>query len=179
MAPTNQCLLCKQSNGVFHSLGGCAHMKGMYIRRHNEAVWIILRSLLAGRLGASVVMHDAGHRQDRGALKLVQAAEPELEHDQSPGTPDPGAQQTQDPDDHTHDCSKSQTHRHQFGTRIPPWVYHTPLGEEQNKADWDRYRPDIMIAVAGDALQSDGSNRQLPFPNHPHSRSQILQRYRP
>ncbi len=35
-------------------------MRGMYILRHNEAVWIILRCLLLrGRLGASVVMHEA------------------------------------------------------------------------------------------------------------------------
>ncbi len=51
------CLLCGEEDGV-DSLGGCGHMRGMYILRHNEAVWIILRWLLRGRLGASVLMHD-------------------------------------------------------------------------------------------------------------------------
>jgi hypothetical protein len=34
-----------------------------------EAVWIIVRCLLRGRLGAGVVMHDAGHRHDTSALQ--------------------------------------------------------------------------------------------------------------
>ena len=71
-AKSNACLLCSEADGVFHSLGGCMHMKGMYITRHNEAVWIILRYLLVGRLGASVVMHDAGHRHDTAALQMLQ-----------------------------------------------------------------------------------------------------------
>ena len=45
LAPSNACLLCGEADGVFHSLGGCSHMRGMYILRHNEAVWIILRWL--------------------------------------------------------------------------------------------------------------------------------------
>jgi hypothetical protein len=49
-------------------------MKNMYIKRHNEAAWIILRSLLAGRLGASVVMHDVGHSNDDKELQLLEAA---------------------------------------------------------------------------------------------------------
>jgi hypothetical protein len=30
LAPSNACLLCGEADGVFHSLGGCSHMRGMY-----------------------------------------------------------------------------------------------------------------------------------------------------
>jgi hypothetical protein len=74
LAPSNSCLLCGEADGVFHSLGSCSHMRGMYILRHNEAVWIIMRCLLRGRLGASVVMHDAGYRHDTSVLQDLWAA---------------------------------------------------------------------------------------------------------
>ena len=142
MAATNTCLLCPEPDGVFHTLGGCAHMKGMYIQRHNEAVWIILRTLLRSKLGASVVMHDAGHRHDGAALREVQAAEWELEMEQEEARDDPR------PD-------KSPTNSNPLGTRIPEWVYDTPLGEQQTAAEWNKFRPDILIATRGGANLKD------------------------
>lgn len=57
-----------------------------------------------------------------------------------------------------HGDSNSLTPRAQLGTRIPEWVYNTPLGPDQDKAEWDRYRPDVLIATegapsAGDRIQ--------------------------
>ena len=124
------------------------HMKGMYITRHNEAVWIILRYLLVGRLGASVVMHDAGHRHDTAALQMLQTIDTcelltpeELSID---GGMDPPA---------------AQQPTQLLGTRIPAWIYDTPLGQTQDPAEWNKYRPDIMIAMAG----SPGGDRIEQF----------------
>ena len=64
-------------------------MRGMYILRHNEAVWIIMRCLLRGRLGASVVMHDAGHRHDTSALQDLWAAAIEEDEADPCRIPDP------------------------------------------------------------------------------------------
>ena len=119
-------------------------MKGMYIQRHNEAVWIVLRTLLRSKLGASVVMHDAGHCHDKAALREVQAAEWELEHEEA-------LHQTQpDPEPEGPQHNTSPRIKNQLGTRIPAWVYDTPLGETQTAIEWNKYRPDILIAVRGD-----------------------------
>jgi hypothetical protein len=84
----------------------------MYILRHNEAVWIIMRCLLRGRLGASVVMHDAGHRHDTSALQDLWAAaieEDEADPCRIPVIPAPA----------DHDDCMSPRHTAQLGTRIP------------------------------------------------------------
>ena len=52
------------------------------------------------------------------------------------------------------DCVPQQ-HAPQLGTRIPEWVYDTPLGTAQDKTKWDRYRPDILIATEGKACHGD------------------------
>ncbi len=49
----------------------------------------------------------------------------------------------------------SPRHTAQLGTRIPEWVYDTPLGTAKDKTKWDRYRPDILIATEGKACQGD------------------------
>jgi ribonuclease HI len=147
LAPNNLCLLCGAPDGVFHSLGGCRHMKGMYILRHNEAVWIILRWLLKGRLGASVVMHDAGHRHDTSALQeLWEDAMDDTEADTS---------RTADHADPNCKSQGTQGPTTQLGTRIPEWVYDTPLGTDQDKSQWDRYRPDILVATQGNPCDGD------------------------
>jgi hypothetical protein len=118
-------------------------MKGMYIKRHNEAVWVILRSLLSGRLGASVVMHDAGHKDD-GSVQdlLMQAAH--------------GNQQQEDQaDDGLPLAELSGVQQAQLGTRIPAWVYDTPLGPEQDRSKWDRFRPDILLVTEGSSCAGD------------------------
>jgi hypothetical protein len=87
-------------------------MRGMYILRHNEAVWIML---LRGRLGASVLMHaTAGHRHDTSVLRQDLCTDlwaSALEEDEADPcrVPDPA-----DPDD----CM-SERHTAQLGTRIP------------------------------------------------------------
>jgi ribonuclease HI len=143
-APNNRCLLCDEPDGVFHSLGGCSHMKGMYIQRHNEAVWIIMRSLLKGRLGASLVMHDAGHKHDAAVLQELWSDEladqSDQESDIGGSHDDGGSQQPSTP---------------LLGTRIPDWIYSTPLGAEQDKAAWNKYRPDILIAMEGACSHGD------------------------
>jgi hypothetical protein len=60
-------------------------MKGVYITRHNESAWIILHSLLTGRLGSSVVMHDAGHKHDAAGMQLLQAADDDWGSEQGQG----------------------------------------------------------------------------------------------
>ena len=120
-------------------------MKGMYITRHNEAVWIILRSLLTGRLGASVVMHDAGHQQDTSELRLLHAA------DWGPSQEDTIADRMY-PDSTDGELQQQRT---RIGTRIPEWIYDTPIGPIQDKVEWDRYRPDILIATAGSPSDGD------------------------
>jgi hypothetical protein len=121
-------------------------MRGMYILRHNQAVWIILRWLLRGRLGGSVVMHDAGNRHDTSSvLQDLWAAALEEDEADPCGVPDPT-----DPDD----CM-SERHAAQLGTRTPEWVYDIPLGTAQDRNKWDRYRPDILIAVEG--IESNNS----------------------
>jgi hypothetical protein len=119
-------------------------MKGMYIQRHNEAVWIIMRSLLKGRLGASLVMHDAGHKHDAAVLQELWSDEladqSDQESDIGGSHDDGGSQQPSTP---------------LLGTRIPEWIYSTPLGAEQDKAAWDKYRPDILIAMEGACSHAD------------------------
>jgi hypothetical protein len=64
---TPNCLLCGQLDGGHHSLSGCAHLKGLYINRHNGAGKLVLRYIMKGSKGASVVMHDVGkHDNDDG-----------------------------------------------------------------------------------------------------------------
>jgi ribonuclease HI len=145
-APNNLCLLCGAPDGVFHSLGGCRHMQGMYILRHNEAVWILLRWLLRGRLGASVVMHDAGHKHDTSALHQLWADALEDGEADSSHAPDRAV---------SADGMSQRPPETQLGTRIPEWVYDTPLGTAQDKTEWDRYRPDILIATEGKPSQGD------------------------
>ena len=129
-------------------------MKGMYIQRHNEAVWIIMRSVLKGRLGASLVMHDAGHKNDAAVLQELWSDALADHSDQTSAT---GGSQSDG-------GSQLPSGTPLLGTRIPEWIYSTPLGAEQDKAEWDRYRPDILIAMEGAC--SDG-NRIQQF----HSRS--------
>jgi hypothetical protein len=114
-------------------------MQGIYILRHNEAAWTILR------LGASVVMHDVGHRHDNSALHDLWAAA--IEEDEVDACRIPG------PTDHD-DCL-SRRHTAWLGTRIPEWVYDTLLGTAPDKSKWDRYRPDILIATEGKVCQRD------------------------
>jgi ribonuclease HI len=147
-APNNLCLLCGTPDGVFHSLGGCRHMKGMYILRHNEAVWIILRWILKGRLGASVVMHDAGHRHDTTALQELWAAALE-------DSGDADNIHTPDPADTADDTTCRGPTAQLLGTRIPEWIYDTPLGAVQDKTNWDKFRPDILIATEGKPCHGD------------------------
>jgi hypothetical protein len=111
-------------------------MQGMYINRHNEAVWIIMRHLLNGRLGASVVMHDAGHKHDAAMLHMLQAVDMDEQLES-------GTLNLSDTD--TTEAAQPA----QLGTRIPAWVYDTPMGQIQDAADWNKYRPDIMIATPG------------------------------
>ena len=53
------------------------------------------------------------------------------------------------------DDSASQRPATQLGTRIPEWVYTTPLGDEQEKSKWDKYRPDILLATEGSPCHGD------------------------
>jgi hypothetical protein len=80
-------------------------MRGMYILRHNEAVWIILRCLLRGRLGASVVMHAAGHRHDTNTLQDLWAAAIEEDEADPCRIPDPA-----DHDDYVSQCCNGMQH---------------------------------------------------------------------
>ena len=121
-------------------------MQGMYIQRHNEAVWIILRWLLRGRLGASVVMHDAGHKHDTSALHQLWADALEDGEADSSHAPDRAV---------SADGMSQRPPETQLGTRIPEWVYDTPLGAAQDKSQWDRYRPDILIATEGKSRHGD------------------------
>jgi hypothetical protein len=59
-AMTPNCLLCGQVDGGHHSLSGCPHLSGLYTNRHNGAGKLILRYILKGSKGGSVVMHDVG-----------------------------------------------------------------------------------------------------------------------
>jgi hypothetical protein len=99
-----------------------------------------MRSLLKGRLGASLVMHDAGHKNDAAALQELWS-DALADHDQdTPGGSQDGSQ-----------LPRTQL----LGTRIPEWIYSTPLGADQDKTTWDRYRPDILIAMEGACTQGD------------------------
>jgi len=63
-ADTPNCALCGQLDGGHHSLSGCPKLKGLYTNRHNGAGKLILRYILKGSKGASVVMHDVGKHDD-------------------------------------------------------------------------------------------------------------------
>jgi hypothetical protein len=93
-------------------------MKGMYIQRHNEAVWTLLRSLLQGRLGGSVVMHDAGHKHDDSVLPDLWATA--WADDAGSG---PSSETTESP---AGDGGVSQRLAAQLGTRIPLSGYIPP-----------------------------------------------------
>jgi ribonuclease HI len=66
LAKSDACLLCGEPDGGHHSLSGCKHMLEMYTLRHNEAGGIILRTLVKGGLGASLVMQDIGKHNAAG-----------------------------------------------------------------------------------------------------------------
>jgi hypothetical protein len=127
-----------------------------------------MRCLLRGRLGASVVMHDAGHRHDTSARQDLWAAaivEDEADPCRIPGPAD-------------HDDCMSQRHTAQLGTRIPEWVYDTPLGTAQDKTKWDRHRPDILIATEGKACQGDRIQQLILWPHDSYSGSEVLPGHR-
>jgi hypothetical protein len=71
-----------------------------------------MRCLLRGRLGASVVMHDAGHRHDTSALQDLWAAAIEEDEADPCRIPGPG-----DHDDCMHDPPAYSTAGHQ-DTRV-------------------------------------------------------------
>ncbi len=88
-------------------------------------------------------MHDAGHKH---ALQLLQAADWSLpQEDTSAADHSPDAA----------DGSRQQAQQAQLGTRLPEWIYDTPLCPQEDKVELDRYRPDILIATTGDPSKGD------------------------
>ena len=71
---TPNCELCGQVDGGHHSLSGCPQLSGLDISRHNGAGKLILRCILKGSKGASVVMHDVGkHSGDADVAPRIPA----------------------------------------------------------------------------------------------------------
>jgi ribonuclease HI len=61
---TPNCELCGQPDGGHHSLSGCPELKGLYTNRHNEAGKLIMRYIMKGAKGGTIVMHDVGKHDD-------------------------------------------------------------------------------------------------------------------
>jgi len=60
------CPLCGHPDGGTHTLAGCqnAHLKALYIRRHDDAVKIIHKSISKGSKGGCYTIMDAGRAAD-------------------------------------------------------------------------------------------------------------------
>jgi hypothetical protein len=66
-ATTDKCPICKcHTDGASHILAGCQNreMKGAYIKRHDQAVKIVQRSITKGGLGGTYMIMDAGKLED-------------------------------------------------------------------------------------------------------------------
>jgi ribonuclease HI len=66
-ATTDKCPICKcHTDGASHILAGClnSEMKGAYIKRHDQAVKIVQRSITKGGLGGTYMIMDAGKLED-------------------------------------------------------------------------------------------------------------------
>lgn len=57
-----KCPMCQEPDSAGHILGGCLHKypKGMIIKRHNEAVWELHKTISAGTQGGYFTCVDAG-----------------------------------------------------------------------------------------------------------------------
>jgi hypothetical protein len=66
-ATNDKCPICKcHTDGASHIFAGCQNkeMKGAYIKRHDQAVKLIQRSITKGGLGGSYMIMDAGKAED-------------------------------------------------------------------------------------------------------------------
>jgi hypothetical protein len=66
-ATNDRCPICKcHADGASHILAGCQNreMKGAYIKRHDQAVKIVQRSITKGGLGGTYMVMDAGKQED-------------------------------------------------------------------------------------------------------------------
>ena len=81
-AATPACPLCGSDDGPSHLLGGCQHgrMRSEYIKRHNDALRMIVRALRRSRHGGTFTIMDAAARDlDTDGNRVPQFLLPVLE----------------------------------------------------------------------------------------------------
>jgi ribonuclease HI len=167
---SDACLLCGEPDGGHHSLSGCPKLKGLYINRHNTGGRHILQAVLQGAMGASVIMHDLGHRhgvqqcpagshcpygmdgggdedeshagQQHGVNNEAQdTLQPDIAIDYE-GSADEDTEGSSDEDADLHWAATGTADG--LGTRIPQWMYDGDRSATA-VADWNKFKPDILL----------------------------------